>query len=104
MHKLKPYISVFFLALLLYPWLEKVHHELDHLEEEHCETRGLHFCAYEHTCEICDYVFSVSSDLNPGQPEFIQYASFLDQAETVLPGLIPVSPAYTHALRGPPAC
>lgn len=58
------------LALLLIPTVEKVQHELGHLSEIHCASKGLHYCAAEHTCEICDYI-AAGVGLVPTEPQSI---------------------------------
>ncbi|MEI6020828.1 MAG: hypothetical protein WCR21_06835 [Bacteroidota bacterium] len=58
MKRIKKYLSLFFLALLLFPVLEKTSHELEHLKEKHCAGKGLHYCPAENNCHVCDYVFS----------------------------------------------
>lgn len=101
---LKKYLSYFFLALLLFPVLEKTNHELAHLKEKHCSTQGLHFCNIENTCEVCDYVFS-NSNTPPTQQNHLnviliqtqyQYSNFSSNEIK--------STQYTLSLRGPPAC
>ena len=52
------YLSLFLLCVLIFPVADKTCHELKHLSETHCTGKGLHYCAQENTCQICDYVFS----------------------------------------------
>ncbi len=44
--------------IVLFPYLEKVTHQLEHSDESHCGEKELHFCSEEHSCKICDFIFS----------------------------------------------
>lgn len=104
MQKVRSYFSMLFLALLLFPMVEKAGHELGHLDADHCESKGLHYCAQEHHCEICDYVLSSSSEPSENSREFKLPARHLEK-ETIIFAAEPVSTfKFIISLRGPPAC
>jgi hypothetical protein len=103
MQKLKSYISVFFLALLLFPAAQKVMHEAGHLTDEHCDIKETHFCQYEHTCSICDYVFSSFAGAPERHSEYTPSVTCQDDFAFVKPSDKKAgSLAYTFSLRGPP--
>ena len=91
------------LALLLFPMVEKVMHELGHLDDEHCEIQATHFCKQEHNCSICDYIFSSSSAISPDEQE--QIIAFSQDINSNIIGITSNttnSLKYTLPLRGPP--
>lgn len=102
MNKLKPYLSVLMLALLLFPLGKKAVHEFGHLSEVHCSDHEKHYCAVEHTCQLCDYVFS-SQAMPPetmGQAGFFIPFVSAQNAQAVFNTLSPLK--FTFFLRGPP--
>jgi len=104
LQKLKKYLSILFLALLLFPVIEKTSHELEHLHQTHCSSQGLHYCASENTCDVCDYVFSNSST-PPTQQNNLNV--ILIQTQYHYAGFISneiKTTKYTFSLRGPPVC
>jgi hypothetical protein len=57
--RLRKVLIPFFLTLLIaFPLVERTRHGFTHASKPHCSERGLHICAEEHTCPVCDYVFS----------------------------------------------
>jgi len=99
---LRSIISLFMIALLVFPIVEKLEHELDHLNVEHCTVEGLHFCESEHTCSVCDYVISPSGLIqNFGE---VTLALTLTTAYQSIP-TTPIfsGPIHHPQLRGPPA-
>ncbi len=104
MQKLRLYISIIFLALLVIPMAEKLQHELEHLTEDHCGTQGLHYCVSEHSCHICNYVFSTSGYITTDNEE-LKLNPFAKNLLILAISSNPIfSPKYTFSLRGPPAC
>lgn len=95
------YLVVLFSALLLFPLLEKAQHELGHLNEDACSTNTLHYCAQEHGCEVCDYIFSPS--LQPAS-ELAAGPLPTHSTPTVISFLTRPLLAFTASafLRGPP--
>jgi hypothetical protein len=92
------------LALVLFPVGEKTLHELGHLTEQHCDVKEKHYCAVEHTCDICDYVFS--SQAVPPEKVSEQHL-WIECTESFSEALVfntLTSTKYTFTLRGPPAC
>jgi hypothetical protein len=61
MQKLLSYFSMLMLALLLFPLGEKAMHDFEHFNDDHCAIAETHFCETEHSCSLCDYVFSSAS-------------------------------------------
>jgi len=66
----KKYFSVFFLALLLFPMVEKQVHAYEHRDDIHCSATDKHFHTLEHSCSICDYT---STDSNPSAENRITF-------------------------------
>lgn len=102
MLKLRSFISVLFLALLLFPMAEKARHDLEHLKDVRCGVLETHFCKAEHNCELCDYIFG-SAGIPPRAQE--QPALFLVQTGDICSFYEPDSPGSAHielSLRGPP--
>lgn len=90
------------LALLLFPLGKKAVHEVGHLKELHCNVIEKHFCAIEHDCQLCDYVFS-SQAIPPevvSTPVFFSHFTGNYAEELVFNTLIPAK--CTFSLRGPP--
>jgi len=59
---LKKYCSILFLFLFLFPQVEKEIHAFEHLDDVHCTATDKHFHELEHTCSICDYTHSNSTE------------------------------------------
>lgn len=104
MQRLRIHISLFFLALLLFPVLEKVKHELGHLHEERCDAKELHYCSLEHSCNVCDYVLSSSIEPSGNAPEFTILAQTCDNFTLQYNAKPAITAEYSLSLRGPPAC
>lgn len=104
MFRLKSYLSVFLLLVLLFPLVESSIHELGHLDEVHCAVKEKHFCAEEHHCDICDYIFSGSSGL-PGKNEQLNLTAkrYAPVLRPVI-GEVQIISIYVYSLRGPPSC
>lgn len=104
MRNFKSYISILFLALLLFPLAEKGLHLLEHDHDELCNTKGLHFCNLEHSCHVCDYVFSASSTPPNNQNRVNIVPPLADYSILFVVSHTTTSLKYTLSLRGPPAC
>lgn len=102
MHNFRAYISMLFLVLLLFPMAEKVHHELGDAHERHCDSKGLHYCAQEHSCSVCDYVFASSFTPPDNKHEFSRPVQVTDKQIVSLPGFLTSAAPYILSLRGPP--
>lgn len=103
MKKVRSYISMLMLALLLLPMVQKGIHDLEHLEHEICAAEEVHFCKTEHTCNICDYVFSSVNSLD--KPiELKVNENYSEREFSLLTFYFLRSPNYTFSLRGPPVC
>lgn len=102
MNRFRPYLSFLLLSLLLFPLGEKAIHEFGHLSEFHCDVHEKHYCAVEHTCSLCDFVFSASAipPAEESQTVFFRLCSQNFSTATVHNTLTPVK--YTFPLRGPP--
>lgn len=92
------------LALLLFPLGNNTLHQFKHLEEEHCLILGTHYCATEHNCEQCDYVFSTSALLTEHFNEI--NLLLLPQEDFATCFVSPVLRAhyFCSLSRGPPTC
>jgi hypothetical protein len=104
MKKVRSYISMLMLALLLFPIVEKASHDFKHLNDDHCAVKGTHYCPTEHTCSICDYVFSSSDTPTKTQGQLIAFATAADNLASVIVFNTITSPKFTFSLRGPPVC
>jgi hypothetical protein len=102
MQKIRTYISVLMLALIVFPTLEKTMHEIGHLAGEHCAVKEIHFCVNEHHCNLCDYIFSASSTppQDQNQINVIFQDTESDLITLVSDGI--TSLKYSFSLRGPP--
>ncbi len=91
------------LATLLFPIVEKVLHDIGHINDEHCGIMETHICEVEHDCSVCEYLFSSLSTPPKDGPPLNIYVSFADNSvpELVL-NTIP-SRRYSISLRAPPA-
>lgn len=98
---LRSIISLFMIALLVFPIVEKLEHELDHLTVEHCTVEGLHFCESEHTCSVCDYVISPSG-LIQNFSELKLHLTFTAAYKALQITPIFSRPIHHPQLRGPP--
>jgi hypothetical protein len=102
MRVLKKGISVFFLALFLFPLVQKELHALEHANDFHCSSALNHFHEKEHFCSLCDFIVPLT--LVTSQPVF----DFTLVCHSLLPfsykSIFLTSAAlYATALRGPPA-
>ncbi len=104
MQKVRSFISMLMLVLLLFPMVEKAMHEIEHSEDKHCGTKDKHFCESEHNCAICDYTFS-SPSTEPSQQ--IQIKTKCISLDRCIFGYISNTTKprkYSFSLRGPPIC
>lgn len=102
MGKIRSYISMFLLALLLFPIAEKVKHDFEHIDDTHCGITEKHFCKAEHTCDICDYVFSSYTGSPKTQEQFQLFLSADNEFKTFVTSTIITSFKFRISLRGPP--
>lgn len=95
-------LALFFISLLVIPQGRKLLHEFDHLDSVHCNVHERHFCAAEHTCSLCDFVFSAAA--RPPQALAQASAPMANvQAPLSHPERFLLSPRKYHLLlRGPP--
>lgn len=94
------------LALLLLPMVEKVTHELGHLDDDNCSVEETHFCPKEHICKLCDYIFSSSSSfIPPNLQNPLCVINKINQEFFIL-GMssATTAPKFQLSLRGPPVC
>jgi len=82
--------------------VEKVHHELEHSKEIHCGIKATHYCEAEHSCTVCDYVFSSSSEPPANQSQLSFFSAYFENVPTDLVFNLLVSQKYILSLRGPP--
>ena len=102
MNTFKPHISILMLGLLLFPLGKKALHEFGHLSEIHCDVHEKHYCAVEHTCQLCDYVFS-SQAIPPETTQQLNIFTCCNdtyKAQLVFNTITPLK--FTFPLRGPP--
>lgn len=104
MQKLRSYISILMLMLLLFPMLERAMHEFEHLSEKHCGIKETHFCEVEHSCTICDYTFSSSATAPKEQNQLAVVFVLVEQSVLAFVTNAIISFPYTFSLRGPPVC
>ena len=102
MQKIRSYISLLLLAVILFPLLEKVSHQLEHAQENHCGKKELHFCAKEHSCKICDYVFSSTDEPLAYHYEIKAKTKVVNFEFKKITSSITSSPNSSYPLRGPP--
>jgi hypothetical protein len=91
------------LALLVLPVADKTLHDFEHVSDQHCDIKELHYCKAEHFCAICDYVFSSSTTPPKTQEQLSVFSTEINDfkpAEVFNPTL---SPGFVVSLRGPPA-
>lgn len=104
MLKFRSYISMLLLALLLSPIVEKAIHQFEHSKENHCEITGIHFCAKEHNCSICDYVFSSSNTPSSFRVEVKSILAFPDYSFPLFVNTPKTVAKLSFSLRAPPVC
>ncbi len=92
------------LSLLLFlPLLEQARHGFRHAEEVQCNEKAVHVCANEHSCRLCNYVFSSHPSVSPeactlAPHFFVVPCCLLCRVEAV-----PDKEAGGLSSRGPPA-
>lgn len=102
MHTPRTYLSLFFFALFIFPYVQKGMHDLEHASEVHCTDRsGTHLHELSHACSLCDYTLgkdlSAVNAVESGFTEFSSPSLFLDIESA------PLGPEkYLFLLRGPP--
>jgi len=104
LHKLRAYISLLLLVAITFPKVAKVLHEFEHAHEEHCEATDTHFYQEDHSCSICDIVFSTSSTPIEAAFEMIISQKISAEVIAIVQSNKTTFPNYTFSLRGPPAC
>jgi hypothetical protein len=104
MQKVRSFISMLMLVLLLFPMVEKAMHEIEHSEDKHCGIKDTHFCESEHNCSICDYTFSSPSTAPNQQVQINTKRISIDRCIFGYISNETTSPKYSFSLRGPPTC
>ena len=102
MKMIRKYLSLFILLSILFPIGEKVMHEIEHFNEEHCALKDTHYCKTEHFCAVCDYMFSSSSHLPTAKYKIVVFSQMLVTIILLIVFNAIVSPKYTFTLSGPP--
>ena len=102
MRMLRKYISFVMLISLLFPIGEKAVHYIDHIYEKHCEIKETHYCKFEPSCTICDYVFSSTSNLPLNQNQFIVFRQIIIILSLAIVFNTVIPTKFTFTLRGPP--
>lgn len=100
--KVYSYITFLMLALTVFPVVEKLHHELGHLSEEHCGSTELHYCEAEHSCDICDYIFSATATPPENTNELNLFAAAENEVAVQIVSNTKTPKKYILSLRGPP--
>lgn len=90
------------LALLLFPVAEKVQHDFEHLNDAHCGITEKHFCEAEHTCDICDYVFSTCAGAPKTQEQIHLFLNYENEFTKFVSSDVITSSKFRISLRGPP--
>ena len=68
---LKPWFSVFLLAIFLFPTIVKEVHTVNHEKRFHCDANGdQHLHTLHHDCNLCDFVIPVVSAPSSFQTHF----------------------------------
>lgn len=104
MQRIRSFISLLLLAVMLFPLLEKVLHQFEHAQENHCEKKELHFCADEHSCKICDYVFSSIDEPLVCHYEIKTKTHVVASDFFNLTSIASSFPNLNFSLRAPPIC
>lgn len=104
MQKLKAYISILMLVLLLFPIVETMHHELENLQDEHCGETETHYCPKEHSCDLCDYVFAASTTPPKNNTSLNVTILESDYSFVAIKSQFVSQTKFTFSLRGPPVC
>jgi hypothetical protein len=100
--RLRKYISVFALAVFLFPMVVEEAHSFSHRNDKHCtEKTSRHFHKAEHHCPICDFV-PVTSD-KPFLPNQITGNVICTTATfSFAQTFVVVKHNYNFSLRAPP--
>jgi len=102
LHNLRVCFSVLLLVVCAFPALEKGLHELEHIDEVHCQINEAHFCEFEHNCSLCDFVFSTSFPPIKSHFQITVNQKVIDPVVAEVQLSKTTSPSYTFSLRGPP--
>jgi hypothetical protein len=101
--RLRKYISVFALAVFLFPIVVEAAHTYEHRNDRHCtEQASTHFHAAEHHCFICDYV-PVTSDKPFHNSQLLSDAIFTLATFSFEQNFVVVKHSFNFSLRAPPA-
>lgn len=90
------------IVLLLFPLVERIKHDVEHFSDDHCSKKDIHFCKAEHTCSICDYVFSHTSTPPDKEECILIFSTVSGSFKTTLAFNTLISPKFKLSLRGPP--
>lgn len=103
MLRLRKYIALVSLLVFLFPQAINLAHELDHVNDTHCQEKTVrHFHNEEHHCNICDFVPFASGDVSLNDiPSFSHSTSSVGYTAA---GIEHTASADTYLvlLRGPP--
>ena len=92
------------IVLILFPMVEKIQHDLEHFSDDHCSKKDIHFCKAEHTCSICDYVYSASATPPDSEERILVFSYVSISFDAALVFNTVISPKFVLSLRGPPSC
>lgn len=90
-------------ALLVFPMVDKTMHDFEHFNDDHCGIKDVHYCKAEHTCSICDYVFSVSATPPKTQERLTVFSKPRDSYSSLCVFNTTLASKFKVSLRGPPA-
>jgi hypothetical protein len=100
--RLRKYISVFALAVFLFPMVVEAAHTYEHRNDKHCtEQSSRHFHKAEHHCPICDYV-PVTSDKPFHCNNILADVVFTTATFSFHQTFVVVKHNYNFSLRAPP--
>ena len=100
--RLKKNISIFTLAVVLFPIIMEELHTFAHRNDFHCtEVNAKHFHHSVHHCPICDFVLTVSDKPFLSNQIFVD-AIFTRLSFTFYQSTAVVTPNYNYPLRAPP--
>jgi len=91
------------LVLLVFPVVDKTLHDFEHLNDDRCGIKDTHFCEADHTCSVCDYVFSASAAPPKTEENLIVFSKSSDSYASLCVFNTSVAPKFKVSLRGPPA-
>lgn len=100
--KIKNILSIFTLAVFLFPMVAVQVHSFEHRHDKHCTNTETHYCTPEHHCTLCDFV-QITSNTSVSETQLKAGIIITAHKTDFYKSVVVTKYNTVHPLRGPPA-